>query len=240
MATDHNLRSVDIAQTHTLHTLYTHHVLDTAPVQVPPPVTLTHHMHTLLEASQSMCANVHVCMSLHFPDALLPLWLLQTVLCARGPISHVWWVQSTLFSLVSLSARSGVQGLAVYSWHHRESKRRCATSGREVKTVDSISTLSYWICTKLSLQKKRAFTFPGQKAAFTPSAAGASSWGVTEENSWPLMSRCCALAAVHLFKSAEWENGFHGQPCFVNLREPILICISRSVLAYGLGKEIFE
>lgn len=89
MVTDHNLRPVDIAQTHTLHTLSP----DTAPVQMPPPVTLTHHMHTLLEASQGACVNacvlVRVCVSLHFPDALVPPWLLQTVLCARGPISHV-------------------------------------------------------------------------------------------------------------------------------------------------------
>lgn len=139
MVTDHNLRPLDIAQTHTLHTLSP----DTAPVQMPPPVTLTHHMHTLLEASQGACVNACLCVCLctsQMHSCLPGCYKLFSV--PGAPLATSDGSVHPL-SLVSLSARSGVQGLAVYSWHHGESKRRRATSGREVKTADSISTLSY-------------------------------------------------------------------------------------------------
>lgn len=103
--------------------------------------THTSYAHTAWSLTRSVCVCVHVSVCLHFPDALVPPWLLQTVLCARGPINHVWWVWSTLFSLVSLSARSVVQGLAVYYWHHWESRRKCATSGRGAKTANNVLSL---------------------------------------------------------------------------------------------------
>lgn len=43
---------------HTFHALSP----DMAPLQMPPPLTLAHHTHTLLEASQGLCACVCACL----------------------------------------------------------------------------------------------------------------------------------------------------------------------------------
>lgn len=57
MVTDHNLRPVDIAHTRFPRIKSRHGTL-----QMPPPLTLAHHMHALLEASQGLraCACVRV------------------------------------------------------------------------------------------------------------------------------------------------------------------------------------
>lgn len=158
------------------HTLYTHHVLDTAPVQVPPPFTLTHHMHTLLEASQSMCANacVSVCVfTSQMHSCLSGCYRLFSVPRAPLATSDGFSPPSFPFSPCQLVLVSRVPPFtAAITENPREDVQPRGGRWKQQTAFQPSRTESIPSCH--FKKKKRAFTSPGQKAAFTPSAAGAS------------------------------------------------------------------
>lgn len=149
-------------------------------------------MNTLLEASEVQCvflcgcgcvrACMCVCVSVPLRYTCASSWVLQTVLCARGPISGVWWVWSTLFPLSPCQYYWLALVFRVLLFTADISQRIKGDTQPwgewwKQQRADQISEPSAPHLSKVSL-KQKGVTSPGPKAASTPAAVGSRAWDV--------------------------------------------------------------